>query len=584
MVNGTQIAKGVDAVIDTRQSLRVSSRARRAATGNGAGSGAPNAAKTEASMSPDQVAASKQLQVEDAMYAPGMSDKLLGGAGTAVGIGGMVPFIGPAALKIAAFPFSKIGEWTKSEGLQSLGAKISKPARAFEEATFASAGERLGIGGAVGKASQTLANGAGAVAETVDKRVHVGRNLQGRAVGRAHRHLLSAQDHATKLELSEIPAKHRSHFRALHDHVTGAAHTGDLATTETVRIAEQNAKGAVGTIERTVPKASLTNALSGAEEALEDLAKSGASKKTVKQARNFVSSAGKMSDSMAHAGAINEVGHSIRSVPGKLGQAKLGHGLMNGAFIAGSGVSMVSDAKTFKGRLKMLKEMYADMTGTPIAKVSTAKVMLGAVPEPVRVARKLIVKKLAIREATDTIGMGVNIRQAVDRRFNGPLAIAAFILPEMIGSSADSMMGETVLPAYTQFKHLQLEAKAAGQELPAEAYAGFVGEISPELKNRGGSQSRFAQELAKQYAVEKKTAAEIMNELDSGELLSRVHNLIKAASAEKAAAVAGAGAADTKQVSHTQRLAGAKEDMPVLGAHTEKVAAETPAENGVVRS
>ncbi|MDX2113684.1 MAG: hypothetical protein SFW63_08150 [Alphaproteobacteria bacterium] len=521
--------------------------------------------------------AAHHLEWEARRYQPTAVDTALGTTGSISGMVGLIPFIGPMVLKGIGGSITAVGGWVGSKGMQNVGGTIKKPAvlltggeyvsngtkvQVAEGATFADIGNKLGISKPLGLASEKVADAAGWVGERVPYSIR--NRFISSAEGGAQKHFSAASRHAEGLNLGAIPEAQRGAIAELHAHLLTKPNMRDAANVAV--------KGAA-----TKP---LAETVAGAEAAISSLKGSAVPKDVLKNAERMVTSAGKMSDKLSHASGWSNPGAAVRSVPGKIASTNAMHGLMNGAFVAQSVVSMAGDARSAGTQMKMLKEMYADMAGVDVNKVSNSRVLLGSVPEPVARARKALAAQYLLKGAADTTNIIINTKQAINHKFSFAKIMLGFLAAEGISHVADGMVADHTAEAYVAFKQAYLASKASGQPLGAEQYAEFIGMVSPELAKRGGGHSRFAQEVGKEYAEAGVSPTDIMKEVASGKLMARVHNAMDAAEKAKAA--------QAPEVSHAAQVRGdapARAHKPVVGKHTEDIvaASQTGQQASVVR-
>ena len=568
------VLQAADALMDTRQALKASSQSGMNVKEHitQAGGMTLNGVKT---LTAEQKQAKQALEKEAKSYQPTIADKAVGVAGTASGLVGVLSFFGLGAVNLLGKTIGWTGKVLKFSSIQKAGEKISAPANWLNTNDFTALGNKLKIAEPMGRVSQVVANGAAWVTEKAGAQSIVGSRMQGMAIGNAHRHFLKAKAHAEALDLGQIPAEHRPHFEVLHEAITNSGHVGDLhhyvAGHEKLKFKTPVAAAVEGAAVSTAVKSetvTMAAALKNAEAAATTMAKKGGGvdKATLKAVNRFLGATEKTTNALNNAKGWGNIAGAIRSVPGKLAKAPIAHTMMNGAFVAGSAVSMAGDALSAKTQLHMLKEMCADMMGKNIDNISTAKVLFGSVPEPVRKARGALVKQLLMKEGADAVNVVINTKQALNAKFSMAKAMVGFLGAEAVSSAADRLVADHTAEAYVGFKQAQLAAKASGQQLTGEQYTQFVGMVSPDLERRGGARSRFAQEIGKQYAQEQKSAAEIMREIESGKLLARVHGIIDETS-RHAAQVIGANTRMQK---------------PVVGQHSQKVVSEA-VDHGVGR-
>ncbi len=575
---GTEVLRTADVVLDAKKAMDASHKAAALSARDHisqTGGMTLNAAK---GLTAEQKRARYALEIEAKQYAPTAVDKTIGFAGSISSALSIIPFFGLGALNIVGKGIGWVGKKAGVKGVETAGGKISAPAEWLNKNDFSTLGQKMGIGETAGRVSQAAADGTAKAAETLGVQRFVGNRMQGKAYGKAHRHFLDAKKHAEKIDLSALPADMRTDFEVIHEHMSGAANVGEIEShlrkTASVAAPVEVAAGAAGAKEfaeaTKAAKPTLSEAIANAEKHMEAITAKGStvSREAAKDFKKMLGSTGKMTDAIGHVGGWSNVGKSIRDVPGKLAKAPIAHTMMNGAFVAGSAVSMAADARSAQSQLRMVKEMYADMTGQSAANISIARVLLGSVPEPVARARKALVGQYFLKGAADTANIIINTKQAINHKFSIAKAMIGFLGAEAVSHVADGMVADHTAETYVAFKQAYLASKATGQPLEAAQYAEFIGMVSPELAKRGGGRSRFAQEIGTQYAEAGLDPAAIMKEIASGKLMARVHGIIEKTEQAKAA--------EPKAVSHAASIRGdvaARTHRPVVGKHTHDVVA-----------
>lgn len=488
-------------------------------------------------------AAGKQADAAvDAAPAVSGFEKGLDRTEQALGIAAFAP-VGEIVLNAAGGATQKIGGWTGFAPVSKAGDAMMVPGKLMTEKTLGDVGKKMGISGGVNRVAQFFANGTAAVVDPIMRVGGLNNRIANRHAAKAGKHFTDAVDLAGKVDTSGLHGEISGHMAELKKAMGGDGASLDQFVASKAALTVEKIEKAITTGDKAVGK-SMT-----------------------KEAEAFL---GKASDALHHhnhAAGWRDVKGSIKAAPKEMAKASVSNGLMNGSFIALSGVSMVKDAHGFGKEIGRLKQLYADMTDTDPSKVSTMKILVGSVPAPIAEMRSHLVKKLFIKESTDAVGMAVNIKQAMDRKFVGTKAIAAFMLPQFIGMGADAIMGDTPLPIYEAMS----KAHKAGQEVPAEVYAELLGAASKDLKARGGASSPFTQELAKQYAAEKASPALVMKEIHNGKMMERV-NAITAVAAQQVQEVHQ----DKGHTSMVDTVQGnAKKNRPVIGEHTGRVAGDS---------
>jgi hypothetical protein len=325
-----------------------------------------------------------------------------------------------------------------------------------------------------------------------------------------------AQGFLRAVKMDELPEALRGHVQEIHKATSGVA-----------GIAHTNIEKLEGT-------------LKAAKEKLGEVPR--AARKPIKKAIAQLESA-----VYHHNGAasMKDVSGTIRAIPGKLGKMDLGHTVMNGSFVAMSGISMATDARSFTKNLATLKQMYHDLTGK---EASTVGVLFGSVPKVVAEARSHLLKNILIHEGTDVAGVLVNLKGLLNPAFGGLKAMAAFMLPQFASQGADMLMGESVLPTYQALKQ-SFDPK---QKMPVEYYQAFLGAMSSELKKHGGENSAFTKAVAEQYAKAQAAPQQMLKDIESGALTKRIEAVIEA---NKAAAPEAPIAKEKSVIGkHTQQV------------------------------
>ena len=558
-IDPNTVVRVADAAMDARNSVRamqsannsLSAKEQIAQTGGMTVRGARKLSDAE------RRAAEATLSKEMERYQPTSLDKGLGAVNGATGMFGMGALFGLPIIGGIGGAIGWVGKKTKLGLLEKTGEKIKAPHHYFKEATFADVGNKLGVGKAAGAGADAAAGATSWVAERIPGLKSLSASRAVASEAGVYRHLRSAQAHAGQLtNISNLPES----FQQLHSHVMLAEHPGHIGAVEFMADAASTSQNAVATTQKVMVQKPFSELVTEAEAALAGAKNlSGAEKSAAKK---FLNSTIKMSESAERSGMWKDIPGAIRSVPGKLATTNALHGAVNGAFVLGSGISMVQDGRGAVNRNRMIKEMKADMDA----------VRAGSGGSAAWDARKSLVKEYAMKSVADAANIYINVKQAVSHRFGMKAALIGMGVAMAAEQVAEMLFADHTAEAYIGFKQLQLAAKAQGAQLSAEHYAGFIAEVSPDLKKRGGTQSRFTQEVAKQYAEEGLSAAQIMVEIQNGKLMARVHNIIDATEKAKAA--------EPKTVSHAAQVRGEAQDRShrqVVGDHTRAIASETPA-------
>lgn len=486
-------------------------------------------------------AAGKTLDIAEGVTGAVMHPVVMLGAPAAVGV-----------IKKTGEGLEKLGNKIKSDTTGTIGKKFQGAAGYVENTTLRDAVGDNRFSRAIAKPANWLAGVGGKIAAWVSGIVPVDK-WSGNA----------AEKSFAKLEnsLKDYTAKHQGN---LPSQMQG-----------TVQNALDELVALKGKLASAANHAEITTKLNGLREGVHNAAlniefapeNKKAGKAAIKAFNGLMKTADK---SVVHHARINgwkNMGTSVKELPKTIAGTKLVPAVMNTAFIASSGLGMLSAVRGFSANLASLKEVYSDITGK---KASTFQVLFSDAPEPVRQARSHLLKQLAFSETMGGAGLAIAAKMAMNSRIS-PLAIGAQVALGMGGSMA---IGESYLPYYTSFK----QAHAAGQEVPVEAYAGFLGTASSALKARGGEESIFTRKLAEQYAANKTSPEQMMREISNGTLEKRVHSMIAENEAAKKVAIASSEAAKKNSsaagaavgVSHVAALQGNKalEQKQVVGKHT----------------
>jgi hypothetical protein len=272
----------------------------------------------------------------------------------------------------------------------------------------------------------------------------------------------------------------------------------------------------------------------------------------------FAMAVGNASSSLAakSSGLLSTVGLKsaaglVADVPKALAEKPVTAGLMEGAFIATSGLQMASGALGFSKSLFALKQMAFDLTGK---KFSTMEVLFkNDVPEVLKNERGQILKSLAVEEGGGALSMGVAIKSAAR-------VVSGWVWPVVMGVTigASMMVGEGMLPTYDQAS----KAFNAGKPIPPEMYAKIIG-VSKELTNHSGEQGAFAQAIATQYAGENANPADVIREMESGALKKRIEKIIAENEAKAPAKTEEKSVEEQPKISHVAALEQPREKKPL---------------------
>jgi hypothetical protein len=490
----------------------------------GAGAGAlskPNAPAQfgDAEITPDEIMASQAVKpgalgvVESIAAAP--SNMYVLGGGFAAG------WLGE---RIAASGAKRNISWWKKTG-----DVLATPKRMYSELSFGDIGANLGIKDRMGKITQPMFDGAGAVVDKVG-------GATGFNTWRADAHLSkatvahqNAREIIGGMKMEHAPAAFRTHLHEMRSTVLEASHPSKI-NFERFSLAKKKLGEAVE-----------------------------ASGTLSKEARALVKGAeklgGKVEKAVYHSGQSagwKNVRQTFHDTPKNISRATAGPSLFNASFVALSALSMANDTKTFAHNLASLRQMHKDMTGT---EVSNMRLLLGTVPAPVAAARKVLIANYGLKQVFDVLNIGLNVKM---HRMGPITMMAAFMGVGMLSSGVDSVMNVSVLPFYAGISNAYKQHK----DISAQAYAEFLALASKDLHNRG-SGDPAVMALAQQYKAQNISPVEILNRASGTQLMADLHAIIQANEAKA-----------PKEVSHVAKLEGAPQAaMAVVGKHTEKVAA-----------
>lgn len=260
-----------------------------------------------------------------------------------------------------------------------------------------------------------------------------------------------------------------------------------------------------------------------------------------------------------HFSSFKNIGDVVKAVPKAIGNAPVLQGVANATLIGASAVGVLAEANGFRKNLASLKQMSADITGKP---VSTFSLLFGKVPAPVAEARSNLLKNFAVSEVSGIAALGATVLNVAKK--NG-VGLVGFMAPQLIGSGVNMLIGESTLPLYTKLS----QAHASGNPISAADYAELVSKASPELQARGAAGSVFSKKLGEQYAAEKATPAQVMNEAsDKNKIMARVERAIAENKAAKAAVVT------KSHVAALEKKGQPDEKHPVVGGHTKRIVAD----------
>jgi hypothetical protein len=480
-------------------------------------------------------------------------DKALDKTGSAIGIIGMIPFIGTGALKLLGGGVKKVGGWFKSEGVQKIGGKIQAPAHYLDETTFSQLGEKMGgVGKSLGNASQKVADVAAVGAEKLNRTTGIANWFSGRAFGKAQGHFNNFSKHASALDLQHVHSELLSDVAAVKVAGMKAQHVGHLDSEFATKF----------------------NAL---EKKIAELEKAGSKAATgagKKQMDKMMSSAGNMVGKLEASRAWGNPAAAVKGAPKAFASGTIGHNVMNGSFVLGSGIEGISHLRGTGKKIAAIKEAVYDETGK---RPSTFDVVIGNVPEFAKDMRSAVLKKSVVKLGADVIGLGANIRMALDKRFGFLPSMVAFMAPQLFSQAVDASIHDNV-DVYVAFRRNALSKKSAGQKLTVEDYAPFIAELEPKLRKRGRVGQEFAMKVAEHYVAIQATPGQVLKDVESGKTLALVHKAMD----DNAALHAHVGETG---VSHADRLTGAKKDLKVMGPHSGKVVSQVvDPQAGLVRS
>lgn len=574
--SGPSGGKTVAGATDTAASVRGGTATRNVAIGTDGASSGAQVSRTEAGRQIQELGgvtpnhpAVKEAAVDRAL---GTSFKILG----PLSLGA---WIGPPIANGIGRLTSWTGRKTGAKTIESAGARVQGTVKYFNETSLSQVGKSTRTGGFFGAVAQPIFNGAAAVTERLTRWTGLGSNRVAAHVGRMHQHL----DLARELKDIDLGAAHptvRPHLREMHEIVSSAATTGHIdmgrlskahagfheaiakvhetqapqSIAGTVSKATGKIKSAIGTVVGSNSSAAAVGTLHTEEtQGMEAIAKSGAA-----AIGKFEKAVGRAVGHHHSAEGWRNPAKAIKNLPHEMKGATLRKTAMEGSWIALSGLSLAAVARSFMKNWRDLKNMQEDISGS---KPSTIRLLIGNVAGPVAKARSHLLKTFFAREAVETVGLVVNVKQVRGGHIS-PIALGV----QFAGSQAvDGIMGESIVPVYQALSDLHKK----GEAISVEAYAALIGQASPEIKARGGVESPFAKELAKQYAAEKASPAQIMKDIDDGSLMVRVHKIIEEHKKPQTA-------------SHAKRLeGGAAAEREAIGKHTDQLNKQTASERGL---
>jgi len=291
--------------------------------------------------------------------------------------------------------------------------------------------------------------------------------------------------------------------------------------------------------------------------------------RTLEQARlsgdasKFITRVSKAVEHKNGALAWSNVSQTVKEAPKTLAKTPVMHGLMNGSFIAMSGLSMFMDSREFLQNLELLKQMHADITGR---KISTAGVLFGNVPPIIAESRAHLWKLLGVKMSADLVNIGLNIKMIITRHLNPTVAIVGMMGSDAVSRGASTLMGEPITVIY---KTISLALKK-GEPVEAQAYSALLLAASADLRNHK-SGKEFAAKLAEIYAAGKVNPGEVLKKVNSGEIVQDIKRITVAADAAAQPAPENETSMVQKLKEGNNRAAPAKTDKPILGKHTNQV-------------
>jgi hypothetical protein len=291
-------------------------------------------------------------------------------------------------------------------------------------------------------------------------------------------------------------------------------------------------------------------------------------KKAIRILNKILDSTGKTIKSNNNASIWRNLGQMFKAVPAAISSSKVLPGAANVALIVLAVASLGKVVTNFFKNVAGLKTMSKDITGK---EASTMEILTGKAPAPIKEARSKLIKSSIVSGITDTASLGLVTAMAV----KGNVGFLSFMAPQAVSMGVNSMIGESSLPLYTELS----QAHASGQKISGEAYAALIGAVSPEIKARGGADSKFAQELGKIYAEENASPAQVMRRIVSGEMLKDVNALIAANETARAAPVAATGIAAGTHVAALQKSSNPMGQKPVVGDNTARLVANASQAN-----
>lgn len=450
---------------------------------------------------------------------------------TKVGMAGMLaPMAGSAVGAVAG----GLGRLTGSQSLKGASEKISGGMKRLNEVTIGELTEKAGVGGVFTKVTQPVANVTASVVDKLAGWTGISRRRAEKHLGKAavaHSRAQSVVGQMNMAHLDHLPESFREPVQQMHDLAKGAATHGAID------------KDAFQRVHSLMEEAKLGGVKLNTE-----------GKALLKQAHSLKEHLGNAVHHDMKSTGWRNVKESVRNAPATFAKSSAMHTVVNGAFAASSMLSMVKDTMSFSHSVETLKQMYADMTGTKAKDVSTMRILLGSVPPPIADVRGKLMKNFVVKQGVDIANVGLMLAT----RMGFAKVMASQMGVMAVSGVADSLLDTSVIPMYKAFT----DAQKKGMPISAGDYAAFIGTASRDLKARGGADSEFARALGEQYAAEKTSAAQMLNEITDGKMMVRLHGIIDANKAKMAEAAAA-------KPTHTDRLNGtAAAQQPVVGQHT----------------
>lgn len=233
-----------------------------------------------------------------------------------------------------------------------------------------------------------------------------------------------------------------------------------------------------------------------------------------------------------------------------LGDQKIGnvgalHTISHAAWITGSAVGLYGVARSVSEKLDTLGKLNKDLTGKDLG---TAELLFGSVPKPVAEARKKLMMSEGAHGFAHAAGLFLNVKFMKNPNFisSAVIGMGAQMAPDMVAGAVDDYVGHSVLEIYGGMSNAFKQSGA----LPAEAYGELLMAAGDEFKSHGKMGERVLAKIAGQLEAERKSPAEVLNELHNGGMKARMDAIMSA-----------------------QSRIGKNNDMqkPVLGAHTQRM-------------